>query len=238
MNHLALISVLSAVALLSGLIGCALLFKKEVFTIWLKGMFGFSLIVFALSFVGFSVGMVDYRELERSGTVFTTGFEKTADGFFDVTLSSFNGDDQTVSLEGETWSLQLHVLEWASFMHAMRITDSYRAVTFISRTMPSDAQVAEEEPTRQTFVFESSGLGLDLWSLADQLSWNPFVTARSEVTTYSPMLDGAEYTVSYDRATKSFSVRPINDAADEALGGYQLEADVNEQAVPRANTTD
>ena len=119
-------------------------------------------------------------------------------------------------LRGDEWQIDARVLKWRPMGTLLGFDTVYR----LERLSGRYASVAAERAGPRTVHELSKETSLDLWSLVKQHhAYVPFADALYGSAVYVPMSEGAEYAVSV--SASGLVVRPGNDAARKAVGGWK-----------------
>ena len=119
-------------------------------------------------------------------------------------------------LRGDEWQMDARVLKWRAMGNLLGFDTLYR----LERLSGRYGSVAAERAGPRTVHDLSEETSLDLWSLVRQHhAYIPFADALYGSAVYVPMSEGAEYTVSV--SASGLLVRPINDTARKAVGGWK-----------------
>jgi len=119
-------------------------------------------------------------------------------------------------IRGDEWQIDARVLKWKGLATTLGLDTLYRFERLAGRY----ADTAQEKTAPRTVHALSSGAGFDLWTLLkNQQRWLPLADALYGSAAYAPMGDGAQYAVNV--STTGLLLRPLNDAAKKALGGWK-----------------
>jgi hypothetical protein len=119
-------------------------------------------------------------------------------------------------LRGDEWQMDARVLKWRAMGNLLGFDTLYR----LERLSGRYGSVAAERAGPRTVHDLSEETSLDLWSLVRRHhAYIPFADALYGSAVYVPMSEGAEYTVSV--SASGLVVRPVNDTARKAVGGWK-----------------
>lgn len=192
--------VLSAVLVLLGL---KILFKRHWFLQFLRGFSGFVLLLTALVIVLSSLNIATYSQLSKGQTIANISFSQTAPQEFEaVVVNVTNGSETTYTLYGDMWQMDARILRLAM------VAKPYYKLDRISGRYYLLEQ--ERSSVRSVHDLQQDNIGIDLWALFKGKSLG-LIAADYGSATYSPMADGAVYTI--DIGVNGLQAKPVNDAA-------------------------
>jgi hypothetical protein len=120
-------------------------------------------------------------------------------------------------IRGDEWQIDARVLKWKPAATIAGFDTVYRLERLSGRY--SDVE-AERTAPRTVHALGATDEPLDLWALARRYqSWVPMVDALYGSAAYVPMAPEASYLVSV--SASGLIVRPGNDAAKKAVGGWK-----------------
>jgi len=135
---------------------------------------------------------------------------------FVATLQAPKQPARHYELAGDEWQIDARVLKWRGIATLIGFNTAYRlerlsgrySDTFSERTLP------------RTVYSLAPETGLDLWTLVRRHHrYVPLADALYGSAAYVPMAESAEYDVSV--SASGLVVRPANDAARKAVGGWK-----------------
>ncbi len=204
------------VGLLAIYLSLKLLLRNNWFLGWLRGMFGFALLILSATIAFSAVDLYSYKQLGKEDVIATISFSRIAEQEFKATLVSNDGKEETYTLYGDQWQLDARILKWKGFASRLGIPPCYRLDRISGRYYDLDQ---ERNATRAVFAVKESLYNVDLWqwisSSGDAL---PILDAQYGSATFVPMADGALFQVSL--TTSGLVSRPLNDAATDAVGQW------------------
>ena len=119
-------------------------------------------------------------------------------------------------LRGDEWQIDARVLKWRAMGTLLGFDTVYR----LERLSGRYGDIALEKAAPRTVYSLAEDPGVDLWSLLKQHhQYVPFTDALYGSAAYVPMAEGAEYAVTV--SSTGLVVRPGNDAARKAVGGWK-----------------
>lgn len=120
-------------------------------------------------------------------------------------------------LRGDEWQIDARVLKWRPMGTLLGFDTIYR----LERLSGRYATVADERAAPRTvYDLASDDSALDVWSLVRRHhDYLPFADALYGSAVYVPLAEGAEYLVTV--SASGLVVRPTNDAAKKAVGGWR-----------------
>jgi hypothetical protein len=119
-------------------------------------------------------------------------------------------------MRGDEWQIDARVLKWSGMGNLIGLDTVYR----LERLSGRYSDITLERNAQRTVYSLAEDPGLDVWSLLNKhYRYVPFADALYGSAAYVPMAEGAEYTVSV--SSTGLLVRPGNEAAKKALGGWK-----------------
>jgi hypothetical protein len=126
------------------------------------------------------------------------------------------GPQRHFQLRGDEWQIDARVLKWRPMGSLLGLDTLYR----LERLSGRYGDVASERSETRTVHDLAQDPGFDLWALTRRYqSYLPLADALYGSAAFVPMAEGAEYAVTV--STSGLVVRPVNDAARKALGGWK-----------------
>lgn len=175
-------------------------------------------LVFALSAaLGASIGLNlrTWQRLTHEAPVADLTQTALGDQRYRVELQFADGKQEVVELRGDEWQLDARLLKWSGFATVLGFDTLWRAERISGRWQ--DIERERSEPRSVHALGDSAGL--DLWVLARQHRWLPWVDAVYGSATYLPMADGARWQVTVSGS--GLVARPLNAAAERALTDWR-----------------
>ena len=119
-------------------------------------------------------------------------------------------------LAGDEWQIDARVLKWRGVATLIGFDTAYR----LERLSGRYSDTAAERTAPRTVYALAPETGLDLWALVRRHHrYLPLADALYGSAAYVPMAESAEYDVSV--SASGLVVRPANDAARKAVGGWK-----------------
>lgn len=135
---------------------------------------------------------------------------------FAVSLQQKDAPPRHFELRGDEWQIDARVLKWRGIGNMIGLDTLYR----LERLSGRYGDVASERAAARTVHDLAEGPGLDLWTLTRRHQrYVPVADALYGSAAFVPMAEGAEYVVSV--SASGLVVRPGNDAARKAVGGWK-----------------
>ena len=133
-----------------------------------------------------------------------------------LSVQPYKAPPRHYELRGDEWQIDARVLKWSAMGNLIGLDTVYR----LERLSGRYSDITLERNAQRTVYSLAEDPGLDLWSLVNKhYRYLPFADALYGSAAYVPMAEGAEYTVSV--STTGLLVRPGNEAAKKALGGWK-----------------
>ena len=119
-------------------------------------------------------------------------------------------------VRGDEWQIDARVLKWRAMGNLLGFDTVYR----LERLSGRYGDVASERGAPRTVHELAEDPGVDFWSIARRYhQYLPLADALYGSAAYVPMAEGAEYVVTV--SSSGLVVRPANDAARKAVGGWK-----------------
>ncbi|MDH3320468.1 MAG: cation/multidrug efflux pump [Betaproteobacteria bacterium] len=119
-------------------------------------------------------------------------------------------------LRGDEWQIDARLLKWGGLGSLLGFDTVYRFERLAGRY--ADNELERKAP--RTVYALSSEAGVDFWGLLKKYHrYMPLADALYGSAAYVPMADGAQYVVSV--STTGLLIRPLNDVAKKAVGGWK-----------------
>lgn len=133
-----------------------------------------------------------------------------------LSVQPYKAPARHYEMRGDEWQVDARVLKWSGMGNLIGLDTVYR----LERLSGRYSDITLERNAQRTVYSLAEDPGLDLWSLINKhYRYVPFADALYGSAAYVPMAEGAEYTVSV--STTGLLVRPGNEAAKKALGGWK-----------------
>ena len=135
---------------------------------------------------------------------------------FAVTVQPRDRPARHYNLRGDEWQIDARVLKWRAAGNLLGFDTVYR----LERLSGRYGDIAAERSAPRTVHELAEDPGLDFWAIVRRYHrYLPLADALYGSAAYVPMAEGAEYVVSV--STSGLVVRPANDAARQAVGGWK-----------------
>jgi hypothetical protein len=133
-----------------------------------------------------------------------------------VSVQAKNEAPRHFELRGDEWQIDARVLKWRALGNLLGFDTVYR----LERLSGRYGDITAERGAPRTVYALSEEPGVDLWTaLRRYHTYVPLADALYGSAAYVPMAEGAEYAVTV--STSGLVVRPGNDAARKAVGGWK-----------------
>lgn len=212
----ALAILLAIVAVLAALLALRLLIGRWLLG-WLRGTAGIALTVLAVTIAVGAWDLRGYRPLSAAEPVGTISFNRLGPQQFAATLTTPDGSERRVELNGDMWQIDVRLLRWADALARFGLKSGYRLDRLSGRYLS-----LEDEQSRPRSVV---GLGetrsaLDVWAwLRRSGNTLGLLAADYGSATYLPMADGALYQIGL--GGDGLVATPLNDPARAAIEHWE-----------------
>ena len=157
-----------------------------------------------------------YARLTQEQEAARAVFRELAPKRFELILVLKAEPARRYEIRGDEWQIDARVLKWKGMATLVGLDTLYR----FERVAGRYADTAQEKSAPRSVHALSAEAGFDLWTLLkEQQRWLPLADALYGSAAYAPMADGAQYSVSV--STTGLLIRPLNEAAKKALGGWK-----------------
>ena len=161
-------------------------------------------------------GLHTYARLTQEQEVARAVFRELAPKRYELILVLKSEPARRFEVRGDEWQIDARVLKWKGMATFVGLDTLYR----FERVAGRYADTAQEKSAARTVHALSSEPGFDLWSaLKRHHRWLPLADALYGSAAYAPMADGAQYSVNV--STTGLLLRPLNESAKKALGGWK-----------------
>ena len=135
---------------------------------------------------------------------------------FAVSVQTPGRPPRHFQVRGDEWQIDARVLKWRALGTLLGFDTVYR----LERLSGRYGDVQSERSAPRTVYELAADPGVDFWSVARRYPrYLPFTDALYGSAAYVPLAEGAEYVVSV--SASGLVVRPANDAARQAVGGWK-----------------
>jgi hypothetical protein len=163
-----------------------------------------------------AANLFTYARLTHEQEAARVAMHQLGERRFEATVRSRRGIPKRYELRGDEWQIDARVLKWRAMGNLLGFDTVYR----LERLSGRYGDIAQERSAPRTVHPLSEDPGMDLWTLARRYHrYVPMADALYGSAAYVPMAEGAEYVVSV--STSGLVVRPANDAARKAVGGWK-----------------
>jgi hypothetical protein len=163
-----------------------------------------------------SANLFTYARLTHEQEAARVTTRQLAERQFAVSVQAANRPARDYHLRGDEWQIDARVLKWRAIGNLLGFDTVYR----LERLSGRYGDIASERNAPRTVYELAEDPGLDFWTVARRYQrYLPFADALYGSAAYVPMAEGAEYRVTV--SASGLVVRPANDAARKALGGWK-----------------
>jgi hypothetical protein len=163
-----------------------------------------------------AANLFTYARLTHEQEAARVTTRQLAERQFAVSVQAANRPARDYDLRGDEWQIDARVLKWRAIGNLLGFDTVYR----LERLSGRYGDIASERNAPRTVYELAEDPGLDFWTFARRYQrYLPFADALYGSATYVPMAEGAEYRVTV--SASGLVVRPANDAARKALGGWK-----------------
>src|SRR5262245_24271049 len=133
-----------------------------------------------------------------------------------VSIQAKNTPPRHFELRGDEWQIDARVLKWRALGNLVGLDSVYR----LERLSGRYGDITLERKAPRTVHALAGDPGADFWTVLRRYNeYIPLDDALYGSAAYVPMAEGAEYAVSVSQS--GLVVRPGNDAARKAVGGWK-----------------
>jgi len=172
--------------------------------------------------LGLCLGLVaaslhGYKRLTAEQLAAKVTLRQLGERQYALTLEAPGSAPQHYDIRGDEWQIDARVLKWRPAATIAGFDTVYR----LERLSGRYGDIIQERTAKRTVhALAVSDEPVDLWDLAKRYhSYVPLVDALYGSAAYVPMAEGAQYDVSV--SATGLVVRPANDAAKKAVGGWK-----------------
>ena len=158
-----------------------------------------------------------YKRLTNEQLAAKVTLRQLAERQYALTLEAPGTPARHYEMRGDEWQIDARVLKWKPMATVAGFDTLYRLERLSGRY--GDI-IQERTAKRSVHPLFAADEPVDLWDLAKRYhAYVPMVDALYGSAAYVPMAEGAEYIVSV--SATGLVVRPGNDAAKKAVGGWK-----------------
>jgi hypothetical protein len=178
----------------------------------------FAAVVAALGTAGamLAASLHTYGRLTQEQEAARAVFRELAPKRYELILVLTTEPARRFELRGDEWQIDARVLKWKGMATLLGLDTLYRFERIAGRY----ADTAQEKSAPRSVHALAAEAGFDLWAaLKEHHRWLPLADTLYGSAAYAPMADGAQYSVNV--STTGLLIRPLNEAAKKALGGWK-----------------
>jgi hypothetical protein len=162
------------------------------------------------------MNLYTYARLTHEQDAARVSMRQLGERHYVVSVQAKQTPPRHFDLRGDEWQIDARVLKWRALGNLLGFDAVYR----LERLSGRYADITVERAGPRTVYSLAEDPGLDFWSLLKKHhQYVPFADALYGSAAYVPMAEGAEYTVTV--SASGLVVRPGNDAARKAVGGWK-----------------
>ncbi len=163
-----------------------------------------------------AMNLYTYARLTHEQEVARVSIRQLAERHYVVSVQPRKAPARHFQLRGDEWQIDARVLKWRPIGNLLGFDTVYR----LERLSGRYGDITQERNATRTVYTLAEDPGLDFWSLLRKHhEYVPLADALYGSAAYVPMAEGAEYAVTV--SASGLVVRPGNDAARKALGGWK-----------------
>jgi hypothetical protein len=163
-----------------------------------------------------AMNLYTYARLTHEQQAARVSIRQLGERQYVLTVETRRAPPRHFQVNGDEWQIDARVLKWRALGNMLGFDTVYR----FERLSGRYADVTQERGAKRTVHPLAEDPGLDLWSLIRKHhDYVPLADALYGSAVYVPMAEGAEYMVTV--STSGLVVRPGNDAARKAVGGWK-----------------
>jgi len=163
-----------------------------------------------------AMNLYTYARLTHEQEAARVSIRQLGERHYVVSVQTRTAPPRHFQVNGDEWQIDARVLKWRALGNLLGFDTVYR----FERLSGRYADITQERGAARTVHSLAEDPGLDLWSLLKRHHrYVPFADALYGSAVYVPMAEGAEYAVTV--STSGLVVRPGNDAARKAVGGWK-----------------
>jgi hypothetical protein len=163
-----------------------------------------------------AVNLYTYARLTHEQVAARVSMRQLGERHYAVSLRAKSAAPRHFELRGDEWQLDARVVKWRAVGNLLGFDTVYR----LERLSGRYGDVTRERNAPRTVHSLAEEPGVDFWTVLRRYhAYVPLADALYGSAAYVPMAEGAEYAVSV--STSGLVVRPGNDAARKAVGGWK-----------------
>jgi hypothetical protein len=162
------------------------------------------------------MNLYTYARLTHEQEAARVSMRQLGERYYAVSVHTKSTPPRHFELRGDEWQIDARVLKWRAGGNLLGFDAVYR----LERLAGRYGDITLERKAPRTVHALAEDPGLDFWSLLRKHhQYVPFADALYGSAVYVPMAEGAEYAVTVSQS--GLVVRPGNDAARKAVGGWK-----------------
>jgi hypothetical protein len=163
-----------------------------------------------------AMNLYTYARLTHEQEAARVSMRQLGERHYAVSLQAKNAPPRHFELRGDEWQVDARVLKWRALGNLLGFDTVYR----LERLSGRYGDITLERNALRTVHPLSDEPGVDFWTVLRRYhGYIPLADALYGSAAYVPMAEGAEYAVTV--STSGLVVRPGNDAARKAVGGWK-----------------
>jgi hypothetical protein len=162
-----------------------------------------------------AMNLYTYARLTHEQEAARVAIRQLEERLYVVSVQTRKTPARHFQVRGDEWQIDARVLKWRPMGNLLGFDTLYR----LERLSGRYGSVAAERSSPRSVHSLAPESPLDLWALLRQHEYIPLADALYGSAAYVPMAEGAEYLVNV--STSGLVVRPANDAARKAVGGWK-----------------
>jgi hypothetical protein len=179
-------------------------------------LFGGILVLLATAAGLVTANLFTYARLTHEQEAARVTTRQLGERQFAVSVQARDRPVRLYSVHGDEWQIDARVLKWRAIGNLLGFDTVYR----LERLSGRYGDIESERSATRTVHELARDPGVDFWSVARRYQeYLPFADALYGSAAYVPMADDAEYVVTV--STSGLVVRPANEPARKALGGWK-----------------
>jgi hypothetical protein len=180
---------------------------------FLSGAF---VVLFAAGAALVAANLYTYARLTHEQEAARVFLRQLGERHYALSLQAKNATPRHFEVRGDEWQIDARVLKWRALGNLLGFDTVYR----LERLSGRYGDITRERNAPRTVHALAEEPGLDFWTVLRRYhAYVPLADALYGSAAYVPMAEGAEYAVTV--STSGLVVRPGNDAARKAVGGWK-----------------
>ena len=163
-----------------------------------------------------AMNLYTYARLTHEQEAARVSMRQLGERHYVVSVAASKLAPRHFEVRGDEWQIDARVLKWRAMGNLLGFDTVYR----LERLSGRYGDITLERNAPRTVHSLAEDAGLDFWSLIRRHhQYVPLADALYGSAVYVPMAEGADYRVTV--STSGLLVRPTNDAARKAVGGWK-----------------